>query len=216
MIQLSKPNPYDDGVIIHDGPAGGYRKTLTAWREHITLNLLAGGHTLESLYTEYPQVMEAINRADLLFLHENLDRMIVANPANAAALTELFAHLNGGGSVALAEAFTTQSAPMAMQGGAPQQPMTPPQSQAPQAPPAAQGQQPGADMHMHQVQCGPDGNGQTDAGADGHVHPVRGNQILAQAGHTHDMAQMQSQNQPPAQQPQQPPAQHAAPFAQGA
>ena len=151
----------------------------------------------------YPNVMEAIHRADLLYLHENLDRMITANPANAAALNELFEHLKMGGEVSLMEQFPPQGQSPAQAQQPAAAPMQP--SAQPPAQPAQQG-----DMHVHQCQMGPDGNGQTDAGMDGHLHMIRGGQIMAANGHTHDAGQMQAQQQ--AKPPMQAAQPQAAPF----
>lgn len=201
MKVSNEPNPFDKGIVIHDGPAGGYNWSLSQHREYYTLNVLGtGGLSHEQYCKEFPKAAAALAEADDKFRRYNA---VMGDPANAALLHEVIKHILDGKPVALAEAFPNVG-PRAPQ-GAPAPPA--PQPMAPPPPPQQAQVDPDAatDMHTHGCQMDEQGNGQTDAGADGHVHAIRANQILAQNGHTHDMNQMQqAQQQPQQQQPMQP------------
>lgn len=189
-------NQFDKGIVIHEG---GYNWPLSEWRQHYTRNVLAGGFTHESFCREYPKVSAALAESDQNYA--NWER-VLKDPTAAAALNNIIRHLAEGGELAIGEAFP----------GAGQPAMAPPmapQPQAPMQPPNATG-----DAHVHQIQSDAQGNGQTDAGLDGHTHPVRAGQIMAVNGHTHDANTMQAPQQQ-AQQPMQAQPANANPFAKG-
>jgi len=188
-------NHFDEGIVIAEG---GYNWPLSQWGNYYFTNVI-GTHALThaQFAKEFPQVTEALLASDAKLREEKEAQaritMMLNDPRIAGVLPEIVTHLASGGSITL-EAFPpagspplAQTRPMPM-GQQMAQPGAPPQAPAP-----APGQQQ-QDSHTHQLQVDTEGNGQTDAHpVDGHVHPVRGNQILAQGGHTHDVAQMQMQ-----------------------
>ena len=181
----SRGNPFDAGIVIHDGPAGGYNWPLSQHREYYTRNVQGtNALTHEQYCVEFPKAAAALAESDARFVKFN---QMLGDPQKAAQFMEIYEHLLAGKPVALSEAF----------------PMQPPAATMPQAQPAqapvAPDPEDAADMHTHQVQCDEQGNGSTDAGADGHVHGIRGNKVLAQNGHTHQFDQMKNQPPMPAQ-----------------
>jgi hypothetical protein len=230
-------NPFDEGITLTDGPAGGYTLPLSGFRQYYTINVLGTGAISEAQFKkEFPKAYDALIASDKQLADY---RAFLNDPAASQALFEIVNHLRAGKQIELKEAFPPPSQnykpPVVppkppMQGQPPEQAQMPPEMQKPNAdegqdaPPAqpAQSQPPmaagGMDNHTHNMNCDAQGNGSTDAcAADGHTHPVQGGKIMPVNNHTHEVAPQQGQpapaNAPPAQPP--PPVNNRPPMQGG-